>query len=118
MDSKSKAQITRVCDAGLSAYLTQQRADYRLKSFSVGLVSGVLVCIPVYLLTNYYNLSSSLTVLPLFGGIVGGTYRGLTQSEMQDANYTVDFEEVCASVEPDEEEEEDESDGGDLADQE
>jgi hypothetical protein len=47
-------------------------------------------------------------VLPLFGGIVGGTYRGLTQSEMQDANYTVDFEEVCASVEPDEE---DESDG-------
>ena len=114
MDSKSKAQITRVCDAGLSAYLTQQRADYRLKSFSVGLVSGVLVSIPVYLLTNYYNLSSSLTVLPLFGG----TYRGLTQSEMQDANYTVDFEEVCASVEPDEEEEEDESDGGDLADQE
>ena len=106
MDSKSKAQITRVCDAGLSAYLAQQRADYRLKSFSVGLV--VLVCIPIYLLTNYYNLSSSLTVLPLFGGIVGGTYRGLTQSEMQDANYTVDFEEVCASVEPDEE---DESDG-------
>ena len=67
-------------------------------------MNPLLPIFPAY----YYNLSSSLTVLPLFGGIVGGTYRGLTQSEMQDANYTVDFEEVCASVEPDEE---DESDG-------
>jgi hypothetical protein len=118
MDSRNKAQITRVCDAGLSAYLAQHRADYRLKSFSVGLVSGVLVSIPVYFLTNYYNVSSSFTILPLFGGLIGGTYRGLSQSEMQDAVHTVDFDEVCASIEPDEESEEDESDGGDMSDQE
>lgn len=112
MDSKSKAEITRVCDAGVAAYLAQQRSDYRLKSFSVGLVGGVLVSIPVYFLTKQFSVSSSWTVLPLFGGLVGGTYRGLSGAELQDAAHEVDFNDVCSAVEPDEEEsEEDESDG-------
>mgnify|MGYP003129708371 CR=1 FL=1 len=84
MDSKSKAEITRVCDAGVAAYLAQQRSDYRLKSFSVGLVGGVLVSIPVYFLTKQFSVSSSWTVLPLFGGLVGGTYRGLSGAELQE----------------------------------
>jgi hypothetical protein len=113
MDSRNKAEITRVCDAGLAAYLAQQRSDFRLKSFSVGLVSGVLVSIPVYFLTQQYGVSPTFTILPLFGGIVGGTYRGLSQSEMNDASHEVDFNDVCATIEEDEDEEseEDESDG-------
>ena len=112
MDSRNKAEVTRVCDAGLAAYLAQKRSDFRLKSFSVGLVSGVIVSIPLYFLTQQYGVSPAFTILPLFGGIVGGTYRGLSQSEMNDASHTVDFEDVCSSMETDDEEsEEDESDG-------
>lgn len=110
MNSRNKAEIQRVCDAGLASYLAQQHSDFRLRCFSRGVIGGVVLAIPAYFLLSYYHLNPVLTVLPLFGGVVGGTYRGLTQAESEDKLNIVDFDEVCASVEEEEEETDEESD--------
>lgn len=103
MNSRNKAELQRVCDAGLASYLAQQHSDFRLRSFSRGVIGGVVLSIPAYFLLIYYHLNPVLTVLPLFGGVVGGTYQGLTHAESEDRLNTVDFDEVCASIEEEEE---------------
>jgi|TARA_Y100000310_G_C20186752_1_gene580645 hypothetical protein len=109
MNSKSLAEAQRTCDAGLGSYLAQKHSDFRMKSFSKGVVAGVILTIPTYFGLKYYGMNPSLAALPFFAGTVGGTYRGITSAEQDDTLHTSDFEEVCSSLEEDEEEDEETS---------
>ena len=111
MDSKTLAETQRICDAGLGAYLSQKHSDFRLRNFSRGVVVGSIFSVVTYgLLTFGFDMKSqaaSYALLPLGAGLLGGAYRGLTQSESEDSVHTTDFNEVCASLESSEDEEED-----------
>ena len=48
MNSRMRAETTRVCDAGLSAYLADKHSEFRLRSFSRGVVGGAILTIPTY----------------------------------------------------------------------
>ena len=111
MNSRMRAETTRVCDAGLAAYLADKHSAFRLRSFSRGVTAGVILAIPAYLISSYAGLNSGLAVLPAAAGLVGGTWVGLTQADRDDGSHTADFDEVCAQLEKeDSDSEESESD--------
>jgi len=111
MNSRMRAETTRICDAGLSAYLADKHSDFRLRSFSRGVVGGAILTIPTYFLVQSTGLNPIFSILPLASGLLGGTWTGLTQAERNDTLHTVDFEEVCSQLEDsDSDSEESESD--------
>tara|TARA_R110000751_G_scaffold197125_3_gene302342 strand:+ start:200 stop:544 length:345 start_codon:yes stop_codon:yes gene_type:complete len=108
MNTKIKAEAYTICNAGLSAYLANEHKDYRLKSFSRGIIIGVVTTIPAYLITKYYQLPQIYAALPLTGGMLSGIYEGLTNAESNDSLHTSDFDTVCESLEEEEESEDEE----------
>ena len=114
MDSKTLAETQRICDAGLGAYLSQKHSDFRLKNFSRGIVAGSVFSVITYGLMSFvFDMKTqavSYALIPFGAGLLGGSYRGLTQSESEDTLHTTDFDEVCASLESDEDEDEAEED--------
>ena len=58
------------------------------------------------LISTFTTINPSFAALPAFAGIVGGTYRGITSAEQDDSLHTSDFNEVCDSLEEDEEDDE------------
>ena len=109
MNSKSLAEAQRICDAGLGSYLAQKHSDFRMNSFSKGVIAGLVFALPTYFgLKTYTSINPSFAALPAFAGLVGGTYRGITSADQDDSLHTSDFNEVCDSLEEDEEAEEDE----------
>ncbi len=107
MNSKSLAEAQRICDAGLGSYLAQKHSDFRMNSFSKGVIAGLVFAVPTYFgLKTFTTINPSFAALPAFAGIVGGTYRGITSAEQDDSLHTSDFNEVCDSLEEDEEDDE------------
>lgn len=109
MDSKTLAETHRICDAGLGAYLSQKHSDFRLRNFSRGVVVGSVFSVITYgFMTFAFDMKSKATsfaLIPLAAGLLGGSYRGLTQAESEDSIHSADFDEVCASLESTEDEE-------------
>ena len=108
MNTKMKAEAYTICNAGLSAYLANEHKEYRLKSFSRGIMVGVVTTIPAYFITKYYQLPQLYAALPLTGGMLSGIYEGLTNAESNDSLHTSDFDTVCESLEEEEESEDEE----------
>ena len=44
-----KAEAYTICNAGFSAYLANEHKEYRLKSFSRGIMVGVVTTVPAYM---------------------------------------------------------------------
>jgi len=108
MNSRMKAETTRVCDAGLSAYLADKHSEFRLRSFSRGVVGGAILTIPTYFLVQSTGINPIFSILPLASGLLSGTWTGLTQADRTDELNTADFEDVCASLEESESDEDSE----------
>lgn len=108
MDTKMKAEAYTICNAGLSAYLSNEHKEYRLKSFSRGIIIGAITTIPAFFITQYYKLPQLYAALPLTGGMLSGIYEGLTNAESNDTLHTSDFDTVCESLEEEEESEDEE----------
>lgn len=109
MNSRMRAETTRVCDAGLSAYLADKHSDFRLRSFSLGVVGGAILTIPTYFLVQSTGINTIFSILPLASGLLSGTWIGLTQADRNDALNTADFDDVCASLEEDESDEDEDT---------
>ena len=86
-----RAETTRVCDAGLSAYLADKHSEFRLRSFSRGVVSGAILTLPTYFLVQSTGINPIFSILPLASGLLSGTWTGLTQADRNDALNTADF---------------------------
>ena len=111
MNSRMRAETTRVCDAGLSAYLADKHSEFRLRSFSRGVVSGSILTLPTYFLVQSTGINPIFSILPLASGLLSGTWTGLTQADRNDALNTADFDGVCDELEKDDSDsEESESD--------
>ena len=110
MDTKMKAEAYTICNAGLSAYLSNEHKEYRLKSFSRGVIVGAITTIPAYFITKYYQLPQLYAALPLSGGMLSGIYEGLTNAESNDSLHTSDFDTVCETLEEEESSEDDDED--------
>ncbi|MBP04801.1 MAG: hypothetical protein CMA72_08485 [Euryarchaeota archaeon] len=108
MNSRMKAETTRVCDAGLSAYLADKHSEFRLRSFSRGVVGGAILTLPTYFLVQSTGINPIFSILPLASGLLGGTWTGLTQADRADGSNSADFDEVCATLEESESDEDSE----------
>jgi hypothetical protein len=98
MNTRMRAETTRVCDAGLAAYLADQHSAFRLRSFSRGMIAGTALAIPAWFIASYSGLNPSLAILPFVAGAVGGSFVGLTQADRNDSSHTADFDSVCAQL--------------------
>ncbi len=105
MNSRMRAETTRVCDAGLSAYLADKHSEFRLRSFSRGVVGGAILTLPTYFLVQSTGINPIFSILPLASGLLSGTFTGLTQADRADGSNTADFDEVCATLEESEDQE-------------
>lgn len=98
MNTRMRAETTRVCDAGLAAYLADKHSAFRLRSFSRGMIAGTALAVPAWLIASYSGLNPSVAVVPFIAGAVGGSFVGLTQADRNDSSHTADFDDVCAQL--------------------
>jgi|TARA_R110000803_G_scaffold119876_2_gene188106 hypothetical protein len=108
---RTEAEARRICDRGMSSYISDRHSIYLNRSLAYGVVGGIIPASALLITSAFLPINRLWTILPLGAGLISGFGYGIMTSGSQDPTSETEFEIVCDSLTP--EEEEDESDGAD-----
>lgn len=107
---RTEAEARRVCERGLAAYISDRHSVYLNRSLAYGVIGGLVPASYILIYSAFKPLSWYWSVVPLAVGVASGFGYGVFTSDSTDIESQNEFEIVCDSLQPEEEEEVDNSD--------
>ena len=96
-DSRTQAEIDRVCEKGLDTYLSIKHQEYRKKRLEEGLLGSFVGALGIVALSQIPKTGIKIhyAIYPLVAGLLVGGIPAITQSESEDKDHELDFKEFC-----------------------
>jgi hypothetical protein len=103
---RTEAEARRICERGITSYISDRHSIYLNRSIAYGVVGGVIPASALLITSAFLPINRLWTILPLGVGLISGFGYGLMSSGSQDPTSETEFEIVCESLTTEEEEEE------------